>query len=366
MKEKLKKIDNKIWIMIGGFFILIIVILFGGAYLYNQFFYKKTYQEVETIMLEAAQSYLEKHSEALPQTINGSVTVSVDDLVKEKEMKSISTLLKDENTSCTGEVKVTNINENYRYAVYLNCGDEHQTKNFIDYIHENVEVTESGNGLYNFNNELVYRGDEVNNYIEFSGNTYRIVKFSEGQTVIILTEKLDSVVWDDRYNTEKNSNSGINDYSISRARSYLNDLYEGTNLILEKDKLLVVAHTIGIGKRSTKDTDNSGNLEGATVLENQYIGLLEMHDFLNASWDTNCTDTVNPACSNYNYLAKFKYSWWTITADSQSTYKVFRISSRAYASSANANAYLRPVLHLSEDAIYVSGDGSKENPYVVK
>lgn len=369
MKEKLQKIDKKIWIMIGAFIVLIIIILFGGAVIYNKFFYKRSYEEVENIMLEASKNYLTNNPEKLPQNINDSITIPVSNLVAEEEMDTIASYLKDEATTCRGEVKVTNINQKYRYAVFLDCGeDKHQTTKFIDYINENVPIVTSGNGLYNLNNELVYRGDNVNNYITFSGKTYRIVKISEEQPVIIYTEKMESTIWDNRYNIETEDNSGINDYSVSRIRDYLNNLYKETTLVAEEDKLLITAHNIGIGKRNNKDTDKTGYLENSILLEDQYIGLLQMNDYLNASIDTNCTTSTSPSCANYNYLSKYQYNWWTITANNLNSYRVFRIdaSSKASVTSASNNAYLRPVFYLAKDTIYVSGNGTKDSPYIVK
>ena len=317
MKEKLQQIDKKTWLFLGGFILLTIIILFGGAFLYNKFFYKRSYKEVEQIMLNAAKTHFEEYPNMLPTTINNSISISDDDLVAAEEMKPISEYLKDENASCSGNVNVTNINGNYRYTVFLDCGKgKYQTKKFIDYIKENVPTTDSGNGLYSLNNELVYRGDNVDNYIQFSGKIYRIVKFSEDRPVIIYTEKSNSVVWDNRYNVDKQSNSGINDYSVSRIRDTLNELYDDDTFLSDEDRLLVVAHNLGIGKRNNNDTDKTGSLENAVILENQYIGLLQMNDFLNASLDKNCTNTNNPSCSNYNYLSKYKYNWWTITASS--------------------------------------------------
>ena len=55
MKDKInEKMDKKSLIIAGVFLVSIVIILFGGALIYNKFFYKKTYSEVETIMLEAA------------------------------------------------------------------------------------------------------------------------------------------------------------------------------------------------------------------------------------------------------------------------------------------------------------------------
>lgn len=370
MKEKLEKIDKKIWIMGGTFLIIIIIVIFGGAFLYNKLFYKRSYSEIETIMVNATKSYLEKNPEKKPANINDSINIPVDTLVNEEEMKTIESYIKVEENTCTGEIKVTNINQNYRYAPFIDCGeDKYQTVKFNDYINEFEKIVTSGNGLYEINNELVYRGDNVNNYITFSGKTYRIVKFSEERPIIIYTEKMEeSTVWDDRYNIEKEDTSGINDYSISRIRDTLNELYKGTTLIAEEDKQLVVAHNIGIGKRNSKDTDKTGSLENAIILENQYIGLLQMNDYLNASTDVNCTTTTSPSCVNYNYLSKYKYNWWSITASSANSYRVFRIngSSTANITSANNTGYLRPVLYLTKDLIYVSGNGSKESPYIVK
>ena len=62
----------------------------------------------------------------------------------------------------------------------------------------------------------------------------------------------------------------------------------------------------------------------------------------------------------------YSKKWWTLTADSKNTYKVYFIRNSADIATASSSAYVRPVLHLAKDAIYVSGDGTKENPYIVK
>lgn len=366
MKEKLQKIEKNKLIMISGFLFLVIVILFGGAFVYNKFFYKRSYTEIENIMLEAAKTYLQQNPKELPQNLNDTISLSEDELVASENMDSIAEYLKDEASACSGTVNVTNINGKYRYASLLDCGKKHTTTKLIDYIQKNVPIVESGNGLYNINNELVYRGDNVNNYIKFSGKTYRIIKFSNEHAIIIYTEKLEGIEWDDRYNIEKEDISGINDYSVSRIREYLDNLYKGTELISNENKLLVTAHNLGIGKRNESDTDKSGSLENQIILENQFIGLISINDFLNASLDNNCTTTTSRSCINYNYLSKYKYNWWTMTANSTDSYKVYRIQSTAQTTPASNTAYVRPVLYLAKDAILVSGNGSKEKPYTIR
>ena len=88
---------------------------------------------------------------------------------------------------------------------------------------------------------------------------------------------------------------------------------------------------------------------------------------MNASLDTNCTTGTSPSCVNYNYLSKYIYRWWTITATTLNTYNVYQISyGQPILISCSSSAYVRPVVHLAKDTVYVSGEGTVENPYIVK
>ena len=146
----------------------------------------------------------------------------------------------------------------------------------------------------------------------------------------------------------------------------LTSLYEGNTLISENNKLLVASHSLPIGKRNSNDTDKSGALENSTILENQFISLLPVYDFLNASLDKNCNSTTAESCTNYNYLAKYKFNWWLITTSSKNSHQVFKVGNSISIATASSSNYLRPVIYLNNDAMYVKGDGSKENPYIVK
>ena len=369
--ERIKKVEKKKLLMPCIFFIVIIIILFGGAFIYNKLYFKRTYSEVENIMIDAAKSYTSKHKNELPKNINDFLTITVESLVNAKEMNSINSYLKDDTLSCNGNVTITNINNTYRYTPNLDCGEKYKTKKWIDYLKENNPIVEKGNGLYKLNEEFVFRGDNINNYLKLSGKLYRIVKLTNDETVIIYSEKTETTTWDNRYNKEKDATIGINDYSVSKIRDYLNNLYNNSNTIINKtssfkNNKLIIAHNINFGKRNQDDTDKTGQLERATVLENQFIGLLPLNDYMNASLDQNCTTTTNQSCMNYNYLTDYQYQWWTLTADKSNTYKVYKIIDSVYTTNAANSAYIRPVFHLAKDAIYVSGDGTQGNPYIVK
>lgn len=371
MTKKEKRLEKKNLIIIGIFIVAVFIIIFGGALIYNKFFFNKSYSDVETIMVDAAKKYLSKNKEKLPQTINKSITIPVSTLVKYDNMNEINSYIKNNKVTCDGEVTVTNINGDYRYTSMLDCGDAYQTKTLTDYIKKNTNIVTSGNGLYELNNELVYRGDKVDNYLKLNNKTYRIVKLTEDERIVVIFTDFpdESVVWDDRYNINNDYDSGINDFKVSRMRDYLDNMYNNTSdkaLLSKNAKMLVTSYNLPIGARNNADTDKSGSLEKTEIIPDQYIGLLPVNDFLNASTDENCTSTISKSCKNYNYLSKYKYTWWTITPYSKNTYKVYTINKFVKNSEASNTAYIRPVLYLTSNTIYVSGNGSKDNPYIIK
>ena len=373
-KEKIKGLGKKSIFLIIGFFVLILIIIFGGAYLYNKFFYKRSYTEIENIMMNAAQNYTKKHEEALPQELGGTVSLSANELEAAEEMDSILEYTKDETTACDGTVIITKLNDSFRYRPILNCDKKYKTNKFIDEIQKRQPIVESGNGLYKLNEELVFRGDNVNNYLKLGNSLYRIVKFSNEETIIIYSDKYESTIWDDRYNKEKDMRTGINDYSVSKIRDYINSLYYKDTKFFSintefglNPKNIIIPYDLQIGRRESGDTDKTGTTEKKAIMEKQMIGLLPLYDFMNASLDADCTKGTSPSCVNYNYLSKYIYRWWTMTGTSLNTYNVYQVADGiAVLKAASSFAYVRPVVHLAKDAIYVQGEGTYENPYIVK
>ena len=368
MKEKLESIDKKKLLYLGGGLVAIILVFLIFNIIGTKLFSKSSYDEIENIMKNAAIKYYKDNESDLPKENGGSKEVDDSTLTEKKYMKSMEKLLNDKNKSCTGKVRVTNVNNNYKYTPILDCGKDYTTSSFIDYLKKNTQVVGTGDGLYSVNGQMVYRGENINNYVTLNNKTFRIVKLEENDVVLILIDKLTSTDWDNRYNSEKKSKVGINEYGISRINDYLQDLYNGDDFLTSENKLLLASYSVPIGKRDDSSTDKSGESENAEVYENQYIGLLPVYDFLNASLDENCVTSTSTACVNYNYLVKFDRSYWTSTADINTTHKVYKVDvgSGVGLSNASSNAAVQPVIHISRDAMYVSGDGSKDNPYKIK
>lgn len=365
MKDLGKK---KLYMIMGGIVglvILIIIILL----IYNAIFGKTSYKDIENKVLNAAKAYYSDNSTLLPKNETEEVTTTDAALTAAGYLKSMSELTKDmKGVTCTATVIVNYSGGEYRYTPLLDCGSAYSTKTLTTYIKDNETRVYTGAGLYDLNGELVYRGENPNNYVKFSNKIWRIVKIENDQVVLILNEKNERTVWDDRFNTERNRNDGINDYSVSRVYEKLTEIYKGNTLFNKDTKNMLTSYSLYTGKRYEKDAYNDGSIEKATFVENQYIGLLPLYDYINASVDTNCTSATTESCRNYNYLNHFDYNWWTLTADASNSYKAYRISSDGTISSmrANSNGYARPVIHLAKDALYAGGTGTATDPYTIK
>lgn len=352
-QELVKKLGIVIGAVVGAFIIIIIFLTITGGRL--------TYTQIESRMVSAAKEYYRDNKDKLPKTDNGVVTISTDKLVEEEYMKSLTKLVKNKDDVCSGQVSVTKNEDNYYYSPTLSCGENYSTKKLKDVIVDKTVTTE--NGLYQVGENYIFKGDNVNNYVKFADRLWRIIKINpDGSIRMIDISKRDGVVWDDRYNSEKDYNIGINDYGVSRIKDTINNIY---NELSSKDKAYILKQNLCIGKRNENETNNDGSVECSSVLENQNIGLIQVNEFVLASLSNKCNNPTSHECSNYNYLASIE-SIWTLNADSTNTYKVFKISGNAFTTNAVNSAQPKAVVHINSQVNYVSGDGSEENPYVFK
>jgi len=365
----MKDLGKKKLLMIFAGIIVLAILIIIILLVYNAFFGKYSYEEIENKVLVAAQDYYGDHKDLLPKNINEKVTTTDVSLTEAGYLDSMTDLTKGlDGVVCKATVTVTYANGDYLYTPILDCGENYKTVTLYSHIKANEKTVTTGQGLYKLNKELVYRGEDPNNYVMFGGKQWRIVKLTNNKIVMILNEKLLRNVWDDRFNVDKNNTDGINNYSVSRIKDSLAEIYNDETIFTVDNKKLLTAHTLYIGSRTTEDKINNGSIEKKKLLKNQYIGLLPLYDYINASIDKKCKAASTDSCINYNYLNKFNLNWWTLTSDSTSSYRVYRVSSNGTIDliRASSQSYIRPVIHLAGDAIYASGDGTLENPYKIR
>jgi len=364
MKELMEnKLFKMLALVVGLILVLIIVVIIvislSGGRVSN-------YSSLENKLISAAKSYYQANNSELPTTIGSSSEVSSVTLTEGNYMKSMEKIAP-KGSTCSGKVIVKNVNNSYFYQAFVNCGDSYNTTVISDYIKSHTDTVSTGTGLYQNNGSYIYRGENPNNYIKFAGRLYRIVKINSDSTLDIITiEKKDRVVWDDRYNQERESDDGINTYSVSRIRDSLL-AYVNSEAFTDTDRSMLVPHTLCIGKIDENNDIVYGS-ECNETLENQIIGLLPVSSFTYASIDTTCKKPLDGTCQNYNYLSDIDFNWWTLTADATSTHRIYAVSSNseAYTTRASSASNLREVIRITDNAVYVSGNGSQTDPYIVK
>lgn len=370
-KEKARKKLLRVVGIIFGILVLVFILILLITMIVGRNY---TYDQVEQILKNAAIKYYQVQDVLLPSEEGGKSEVDATTLASEdyKLMKPLSKLKK--NVSCTGKVIVQKINNEYIYTPYLDCGDSYKTEELYKAVISKNKTVTSGNGLYEMNGEHVFRGDKVNNYVELSKGLFRIVKVTSDNKILLIPEFKEyySDVWDDRYNSEIGYSSGINSYRPSRMRDILasiySDKFEDFSMLTDTDRQKLTTYSFCIGKRSAEEENNTGTVECADSLDNQMIGLLTASDYINASIDINCKNTVSKACQNYNYLKIKDTAWWLGTTPDFDTNDVYYVNEDGYLLYSNASSLniIRPTIMLNNNVMIRSGKGTESDPFILK
>lgn len=358
----LRKLDKKLLmrlaIMTGAIILIVLVIVVAKLISGNRISYVK----IEEKLLEAAKEYYLTNAELLPKQNGGEVEITLEKLIENNYMKDTEKLVLDKEAKCSGKVTIKNNNDYILYTSYLSCGKYYETVKLNQLITK--ETVSSGNGLYQINDEFIFRGESLNNHVSFAGKNWLIIKVnSEGSIKLIETTKGSIATWDDRYNINTGYTTGINDFNISRMKTTLEQLYSGSDFT-ESDKGFINPQKLCIGKRNTSAVINDGSIECATIVDNWMIGLIQVNEYLTASLDPTCKKYDDPQCVNYNYFAEMTGSYWSITADSTKSYKVYKISGSPSLTDASNTSGIRAVILIDKNVNYVSGNGSIASPYI--
>ena len=335
---------------------------------------KYSYSEVEKIMKSAAVSYFKDHPDYLPQEDGSIVEVDSSNLIAEGKMKDLSEYL-DESVQCTGAVQVERSGSEYLYTPYLSCGDSYSTVELYKKVVSEDNIVTTGYGLYSSNGGYVFRGENVNNYVQLDKSLWRIVKVTANNNIVLV--HADGIQytqpWDDRYNKENAYESGINQYSASRIKEYLDKVYtnpeekDGEDILSKADKSKIVSFNLCTGKRLSSSEKMDNSEECSEVYKDQKLGLLTISDYITASIDPNCKNVNTKSCKNYNYLL-MKTDWWLVTGNKEDTATVFQVVHNGVVKAVEASNYatVRPVIYLNSKVLYKSGKGTLEKPYKVR
>lgn len=369
---------NKKTLIIAGCSIIgVLVLLLVVVWLMSIF--KKnyvTYESVEEKIVGAAKKYYKEKPELLPVN-DGKYTLSYNTLVEGQYIKPLNELLKD-GDNCNAEIYVIKSGNTYAYIPKLNCGESYTSVELYKQILAKTDVVETGSGLYkNEDGSYYFRGKVTNNYIVFGQKTVKKKKVDvlwqilsiapDGTIKIRSTEATNTKTdYDSRFNVEKNSYVGYNDFELGIIHSYLNELAKNEDILTNEQKAKLKATQLCIGMRSEEDTTKDGSTECSVLSsDNMLFGTLTPYEYMRASLDEDCIKTTDKACSNYNFLydkeAKLQ---WIITASPINNYQAYEFNGKFFDLSSTKNkkvVYL--TANLNEFAFYKSGTGTQSDPY---
>ena len=216
-------------------------------------------------------------------------------------------------------------------------------KEYIEKLYNN-ELSRIENGLKKDNTEdenIRYYGSNPNNYVSFNNELWRIIGVFGNNVKLVRSEKLGNLSWDSS-ESSVNNGWGVNEWSQSDLKNYLNTMYYGgtsvtcfgdwknttttcpTNTIDETSKSLIDNHTWNTGAIDVTDTTivnqetfalntvpfynaergnvtgkicNGGDYCNDTVTRKTewtgYIGLPYVTDWAYASSESDCETNMN-------------------------------------------------------------------------
>lgn len=361
MKNIIEYIKDKSYYLLGGIVIVIILLIIINACSNSS----GSYDKIEQKMVNAAKSYYASHKKNLPKEENGTVTVTISTLIESELLKEVKDPKNKEQT-CEGFVQVKKVGDDYAYIPFLTCKGNYEPEYLVDKI-KNSKLDEYGNGVYEMGGEYVYRGDDVNNYITFNNQTWRIIKIdSDGDIELVYSPEKNNerFAWDTDYNSSVEKYYGVTtDYLHSDIRKTLVEFYE--NNFSDESKVYIVPKSICVGKKTLASDANA--IEECTVTKSdEYVGLLRVSDYPRASLDSGCTRYDAPDCSNRNYFVGSGIDTWLLTSVSDNSYQVYLLDNGIDYNRAYKLNKINPVIYITKDAIVNGGDGSASNEYVLK
>lgn len=236
----------------------------------------------------------------------------------------------------------------WRFIYYyrLEKSPAKQNKSLVNVLIDSSNLVSSGSGLYKSNDEYIYKGQAENNYLLYSGYLWRIIKVNADNTIKLITDDLiTSLVW----------NYDSNDYLNSHVYKWLNPVDEVSYSGIFYNSLDNASEVIVSGKFCV-DKINDLNKLTCDKVDNSKVGLLELLDYKIAG-------------GKNSYLYKQNYEWTMSSFDEKQVWfrlPTGQLSNKSFFEDSYYSYGVRPVITIKGDVILNSGNGTKENPYIIE
>ena len=283
-----------------------------------------------------------------------------------------------------------------------------------------------GEGLKKDNTEdqnIRYYGANPNNYVRFNNELWRIIGVFGNNVKLVRSESLGSLSWDSS-ESSVNDGCGVNEWSQSALKNYLNTMYYGgtsvtcyngqynqtttcpTNKLDETSKSLIDNHTWNTGAPNFNKLYNSttssydtvefykaerGNETGKicssgidcndtverTTTWTGYIALPYVTDYAYASSENDCNTKIDISstykCKNNNWIHYGSTEddiTWFLSPRARPGYAdyVWLVSGdgNVYSHYASHPFSVFPTIYLKSNILIESGKGTSGDPYILK
>ena len=213
-------------------------------------------------------------------------------------------------------------------------------------------------------NRYIYVGNTVNNYIEYSGKTWRILSIEPDGTVRLIDYTANIFnKWD---------NNAEDMWANSTLKAYLNGNYLATiidtsKLTSGKWKATIIYHE-GLDNLSLDDLKiQEDNREGEDSMFAQ-VGLLNIGDYMKATNNTSCQSSILDSSLCSSWLSEYKS--WTLNIDGDqrdsSVAYYFDTDDKLSEDNTSIDHKVYPIIVLNRNNVINGGNGTISNPYVLK
>ena len=242
----------------------------------------------------------------------------------------------------------------------------------VDFGGIEVDIVSSGDGLYKDTYEdgrYIYKGKNVNNYITFNNEVWRIVSVEADKTIKIMREaNLGDRAWDSSGSYGNNNWARPADLNTYLNGSYLTETLNATaqGQIVPKDWSIGAINydESNMSTQINKEKEATWNGKVALITASEYI---RSNSNQSSCGTFALNEDNNSSCKNTTWMYVQDNHWWTLSPNAGLSYTVFLVYSDGHVRSVDAyfTFAVRPAVYLSSSVQITGGNGSSSSPYTL-
>lgn len=242
-----------------------------------------------------------------------------------------------------------------------------------DLIAEKLKEKALGSGLYadpNIPNRYIYRGNDVNNYIQYSNKIWRILSIEPNGSIKMIDYKFNSIMnWDTNGN-DRWATSTLSNYLNS---NYLAGITDTSGLVSGAWVATFIRPSFSTTGLSISEYYEQYQDQESDTTSFAQVGLPTVYDYMNATASDECRNHMMTASGCSSWLSNYK--GWTININGEAVDSNGNPENRAYYfgdsnkildAKTDTAQKVFPVVVLDRNNVYQSGTGSATDPYVLK